>query len=131
MALSPLRNAVARPAPELAHSQAVALFRRICRSVPRICALYELPYTPAEVRHLVALHFKQNAGVRDPRVVQMLAAKGEMELIETENQWKQRPHLISLLQPTIMRKAAASELEPVDEDDFLERFCEGTVGSYR
>lgn len=54
--------------------------------MPRICALYELPFTPSEVRHLVNVHFKENAGVTDPRVVQMLVAKGEMELDETVKQ---------------------------------------------
>jgi NADH dehydrogenase (ubiquinone) 1 alpha subcomplex subunit 6 len=53
----------------------VALFRKMCREVPRTVTIYELPFTPSEVRHLVGLQFRNNMHIKDPRVVEMLLTK--------------------------------------------------------
>jgi NADH dehydrogenase (ubiquinone) 1 alpha subcomplex subunit 6 len=55
--------------------QVLGFYRRVCREVPRVVKIYELPLTPAEVRHLVGLHFRGNRAITDPRVVEMLLTK--------------------------------------------------------
>jgi hypothetical protein len=55
-------------------------------------------FSAARARDLVLRkYFRVNSGVTDPRVKEVLLAKGEMELKETLEQWKQKPHMIDLL----------------------------------
>jgi hypothetical protein len=73
-------------------SKVIGLFRRICRETPRVVKVYELPLTPAEVRHLVGLHFRGNKSVKDPRVVEMLLTKvWELQhTCESGSRWRGR-----------------------------------------
>lgn len=56
-------------------AKTLSLFRRMCRESAVVTKIYELPLTPAEVRHLVGLHFRANAGVTEPRIVESLLIK--------------------------------------------------------
>lgn len=76
---------------------AVALFRRMCKALPHVLNIYDMDMTPSEARHAIAGHFRKNSHVRDPRVVNLLIAKGQMELDETLLQYKQRSHLLDRL----------------------------------
>merc|ERR1719223_2150121 len=110
--------------------QVVSMFRKMCREASAVASLYDLPYTPSEVRHLVGLQFRRNGEVKDPRLVEMLLAKAEMELEESRNQWKQRPHLITLLNPTMLEDGAVDfdGKEAVERDDFVTRFLDNDLG---
>jgi len=66
--------------------QVVNLYRRMCREVPIIRTMYIIDETPAEIRHMVLLQFRKSSEATDPRILEMLVAKGEMELEETRNQ---------------------------------------------
>ena len=57
----------------------VQLYRTICRDVPKVCHIYDLPLTVFEVRHLVGLHFRRNASVTDPRLIEMMLTKVRRE----------------------------------------------------
>jgi len=74
-------------------------------------------YSSADARRLVLLnHFRKNAGVTDPRVIELMLDNGRMEIEETMQQWKQKPHIMALLEP---------EVQPVDpwEPEEYQRLC--------
>jgi len=60
--------------------------------------------------------FRKNAGVTDPRVIELLLDNGRMEIEETMQQWKQKPHIMAILEP---------EIEPVDpwEPEEFQKLC--------
>lgn len=80
----------------------VNLYRRMCREVIPVRTMYQIDETPGEVRHMVLLQFRQRQDVTDPRMIDTLIAKGEMELQEARQQWKQRGHLMALLKPDLV-----------------------------
>jgi hypothetical protein len=53
--------------------------------------------TARELHDSVRSMFEKNRDVSDPRVVAWLYRKGEMELAETVEIWKQKTHLLRLL----------------------------------
>lgn len=74
-------------------------------------------YSSADARRLVLLnHFRKNAGVTDPRVIELMLDNARMEIEETMQQWKQKPHIMALLEP---------EVQPVDpwEPEEYQRLC--------
>jgi len=114
VATGDLRSALAR--------RVVDLYRRMCREVVPIRTMYQIDETPAEIRHMTLLQFRKNADATDPRIIDMLLTRGEMELEEARNQWKQRGHLMALIKP---------ELPPadplLDAEEFYKRFLDGTL----
>lgn len=66
---------------------------------------------------MVNLLFKRNKAVQDPRVVDMMIVKAEMELEETLNQWKQRGHVLDLLEV----KDETSLVDPDKDVDLTRR----------
>ncbi|KAK1948523.1 NADH dehydrogenase [ubiquinone] 1 alpha subcomplex subunit 6 [Phytophthora citrophthora] len=93
-----LRVAAEKAAAASKSSPAVTLYRYITKQVPRVLTLYDIPMEPAEARLAVQALFRQHAEVKDPRVVDMLITKANMELEETLMQWKQKVHLMKLLE---------------------------------
>ena len=77
----------------------VQMYRQMCRDVPKVLVMYGLEQTVAEARHMLLLHFRKNAAVTDPRIVELMLARAQMEVEETMQQWKQKPHLMAILQP--------------------------------
>lgn len=100
----------------------VQLYSKMCRNAQVVITMYNLEHTPAEVRHMVLLQFRRHAGASDPRIIDMLIQRGEMELQEARNQWKQRGHLMAILQPEV---PAADPL--VDPEEFFRRFLDGSL----
>ncbi|OQR90841.1 hypothetical protein THRCLA_22508 [Thraustotheca clavata] len=76
---------------------AVTVYRHITKQVPRVLTLYDINMEPREARLAVQAFFRKNADVKDPRVIDMLISKANMELEETLMQWKQKSHLVTLL----------------------------------
>lgn len=109
----------------------VALFRKMCRAVPAVRTMYIIDESPAEIRGMLLLQFRRSGGAGgagggvgggDPRLLDMLLAKGEMELQEAMNQWKQRGHLMQLIKPEL---DAADPL--LDIGEHMARFADGSL----
>lgn len=81
-----------------ASSPAVTLYRYITKQVPRVLTLYDVSMEPVEARMAIQALFRQNADVKDPRIVDMLITKANMELEETLMLWKQKVHLMTLIE---------------------------------
>ncbi|RLN71287.1 hypothetical protein BBJ28_00023427 [Nothophytophthora sp. Chile5] len=106
-----------------AASPAVTLYRYITKQVPRVLTLYDIPMEPSEARLTVQALFRKHADVKDPRVVDMLITKANMELEETLMQWKQKVHLLQLLEQGEALRAAKPAADSVEES--LAKFYAG------
>uniref|UniRef100_K3W7P5 Complex 1 LYR protein domain-containing protein n=1 Tax=Globisporangium ultimum (strain ATCC 200006 / CBS 805.95 / DAOM BR144) TaxID=431595 RepID=K3W7P5_GLOUD len=105
-------------------SPAVTLYRYITKQVPRVLTLYDISMEPAEARLAVQALFRKHADVKDPRVVDMLITKANMELEETLMQWKQKVHLLTLLESgAALRADKKNDVKTVE--DSLANFYAG------
>lgn len=83
--------------------QVVSMFRKMCRDIPKVLVMYNLEQTPSEARHMLMLQFRK-AGAsapNDPRITEMMIDKARQEFEETMQQWKQKGHLMAILQPEL------------------------------
>ncbi|CAM9382850.1 unnamed protein product [Ectocarpus sp. 4 AP-2014] len=101
-------------------SPATQLYRAIAKEVPRILTIYDVDMDFAQARAAIALYFRKNGHLKDPRVVDALVMKGYMDLEETTMQYKQKTHLLRLLNPSAHNDAR------VVKDDFMDKFMAGT-----
>jgi len=84
--------------------------------------MYGLEHSAPEVRRAVLLQFRKHAHVTEPRILESLLARAAMEREETVNQWKQKGHLLAILQPDETPADAW-----LDEDEFFRRFLDGSI----
>ncbi|KAG1732686.1 NdufA6 NADH-ubiquinone oxidoreductase 14.8 kDa subunit [Suillus paluster] len=98
-----------------ARLRVIDLYRGWVRAAPEICTLYALSVTPAYVRHCIRQKFEQNRHVTDPRAIEVLLLKGQQELQETVNCWKQTDHIYGILLKNQERP----------QRTFLQKFYEG------
>lgn len=102
-----------------ARTRVVDLYRAWIRGAPEVVEMYALPVTPAYVRHCIRQKFEANRHVTDLRAIDVLILKGQQELQETLNCWKQPDHVMGiLLTPTArpQRSFMQKFLEGRDED---------------
>lgn len=87
--------------------------------------IYDIDIPQKEARSAIAFHFRKHASLRDGKVVGLLLAKGYMELEETLMQWKQKTHLMRILEPTELSAAGSAApltvrerlIRGIEEDD--------------
>lgn len=101
---------------------AVQLYRHITKQVPRVLTLYDINMEPSDARKAIQNLFRQHAHVKDPRAIDMLVTKAHMEMEETLMQWKQKTHLLTLLEEALPDPKTAGMSE---SDLKLQRFFAG------
>lgn len=102
----------------------LSLFREMCRETPRMIALYELEHTPEEMRRVINLLFKRHAGISDPRLIELQIFRGEQEMEETLKQYKQRGHVIDMLNLDKYMGSPAQGVSQLDNQAWLARICD-------
>lgn len=100
-----------------ARRSALKLYRDICKEVPHLTNLFDLPLSHHETRRRVAVMFRKNEQLQDPRTVNLMVSRGYMELEECLAQFKQKPHIEQILDDN-------KSVHP-EESDFLEDFFSG------
>ncbi|KAI9594395.1 hypothetical protein BDF19DRAFT_423486 [Syncephalis fuscata] len=96
--------------------KALRLYRQWQLAAPTIVGSYQLDVPVPVLRAKIRQEFERHREVTDPRVADILIHKGNVELEETMNMWKQPAQLLYALW--------REEQEPKPQD-FLSRFYEG------
>lgn len=91
--------------------------------------IYDIDMPLKQARSAVNWHFRKHAYLKDGRVIGLLLAKGYMELEETLMQWKQRTHLLRVLDPMEL-KQEQNNISPrekfllgVEDDEDTNQLC--------
>ncbi|KAG2151116.1 NdufA6 NADH-ubiquinone oxidoreductase 14.8 kDa subunit [Suillus bovinus] len=82
---------------------------------PEICSIYALNITPNYLRQSIRQKFEENRHVTDQRAIEVLLLKGQQELQETLNCWKQPDHIYGIMLQNRQRP----------QRTFLQKFYEG------
>nr|XP_053648799.1 NADH dehydrogenase [ubiquinone] 1 alpha subcomplex subunit 6-like [Cherax quadricarinatus] len=98
-----------------ARKRVLNLYKAWYRQVPYIVMDYDIPKTTEQCRQKLREEFEKNRHVQDIRVIDMLVIKGQMELKETVEVWKQKHGLMSYWRDSV---------EPRPKD-FLSKFLDG------
>ena len=98
-----------------ARKQVLRLYQMWVREIPRIQKYHDLEYTRSACILKLREKFRENAHVRDPRVIDLLVFKGRLELDECIYVWKQRTHILKYFEDTQRRPATR----------FMDRFNQG------
>ena len=81
-----------------AASRSITLYRKFLRAVPYVKTINDLPHTHSEIRGAVNYNFRKNLDVTDASVVDLLVFKGTTELEEIMMQYKQRSHIMRIIE---------------------------------
>ncbi|XP_069122716.1 NADH dehydrogenase [ubiquinone] 1 alpha subcomplex subunit 6-like [Argopecten irradians] len=92
------------------------LYRAWYRQLPYIVTNFHIPLTTTQCKSRLRNQFNKNKGLSDLRVIDMMIIKGQMDLMETVNNWKQRNHVMQLFDDFS---------ETSKSKDFLAKFYEG------
>ncbi|GLV32636.1 NADH dehydrogenase (ubiquinone) B14 subunit [Carabus blaptoides fortunei] len=98
-----------------AKKRALNLYKAWYRQIPYIVTDYDIPKTADQCREKLREEFLKNSHVTDIRVIDMLVIKGQMELKETVEIWKQKGHIMTYFKDSLEPKST----------DFLSKFFTG------
>ncbi|KAK2192404.1 hypothetical protein NP493_30g04028 [Ridgeia piscesae] len=99
-----------------ARRRVLNLYKAWYRQIPYVVLNYEIPgVTVKDGRVKLREMFMKNKHVTDLRAIDFLVIRGQMELVETVNIWKQKNHIMTWFKDTWNPKPA----------DFLSKFYEG------
>ncbi|CAG5118139.1 unnamed protein product [Candidula unifasciata] len=98
-----------------ARRRVLNLYKAWYRQIPYTVKDFYIPITIEQGRAKVREMFLKNKHVTDIRIIDMLVIKGQMELVETANLWKQPNHVMMYFKDTVKPKPT----------DFLSKFYEG------
>ncbi|XP_018021605.1 NADH dehydrogenase [ubiquinone] 1 alpha subcomplex subunit 6 [Hyalella azteca] len=98
-----------------ARTRVINLYKAWYRQIPQIAIDYDLPKTQSECKKKLKEMFMKNKDVKDIRIIDALVIKGQMELKETVQVWKQKHGIMAFWAPTV---------EPKPKD-FMGKFLDG------
>uniref|UniRef100_A0A6U4J7G0 NADH dehydrogenase [ubiquinone] 1 alpha subcomplex subunit 6 n=2 Tax=Hemiselmis andersenii TaxID=464988 RepID=A0A6U4J7G0_HEMAN len=109
------------------------LYRHVQKSVPYLLHQFAIDEPASAVRANIKREFLKHGGAGDnldPKIVNMLVFKGQMELDEALAQWKTRTHILKYVYDVVYKPhLARSKLEEVplastvrEESEFVKRF---------
>jgi len=99
-----------------ARRRVLNLYKAWYRQIPYIMLNYDIPLQEKECKSTLRNIFLKNKYVTDLRAIDLLVMKGQMELVETVNIWKQKTHIMRYF------KDVTKEEKPTD---FLSKFYDG------
>ena len=107
-----------------ASKRALQLYRNVLKATPKVKTVFDVDMPLTEMRRAITWHFRKSAHIKDPRIVDMLVVKGEMDLEETLMQYKQKPHLMRILEdPRMLNERGEGQNSlSTGESDFLKKF---------
>jgi NADH dehydrogenase (ubiquinone) 1 alpha subcomplex subunit 6 len=105
-----LRALVKNSKAQTSGQSVVHLYRAMIKELPRVMTIYDIDMPLKQARSAVTYHFRKHGNLKDGRVVGLLLAKGYMELEETLMQWKQKTHLMRVLDPLELKTDAIQKL---------------------
>ena len=107
-----------------ASSRALKLYRNVLKATPKVKTVFDVDMPLPEMRRAITWHFRKSAHIQDPRIVDMLVVKREMDLEETLMQYKQKPHLMRILEDPrmIQENNEVNNSLNTGESDFLKKF---------
>ncbi|GAB1599804.1 NADH dehydrogenase [ubiquinone] 1 alpha subcomplex subunit 6-like [Argonauta hians] len=91
------------------------LYKAWYRHLPYLVRDYDIPLTVGECKSKLRELFLKNQHVTDLRTIDLLVIKGQMELVETMEVWKQRHHIMKFFRDS----------ENPRPTDFLSKFYDG------
>ncbi|NP_001164372.1 NADH dehydrogenase [ubiquinone] 1 alpha subcomplex subunit 6 isoform X1 [Nasonia vitripennis] len=91
------------------------LYRAWVRQIPFILQDYEIPKSDKDLKEKIRGEFMKHANIKDIRVIDMLVIKGQMELKEVAERWKNKGTLMFYFKDTVEPKPT----------DFLSKFMSG------
>ncbi|KAH8405508.1 hypothetical protein KR215_001491 [Drosophila sulfurigaster] len=100
---------------EEARKRALNLYKAWYRQIPYIVMDYDIPVSVEQCREKLREQFIKNRNVTDIRVIDMLVIKGQMELKESVEIWKQKGHIMRYWK----------ESQDPKPTDFLSKFIQG------
>ncbi|XP_018568423.1 NADH dehydrogenase [ubiquinone] 1 alpha subcomplex subunit 6 [Anoplophora glabripennis] len=100
---------------EEARKRVLNLYKAWHRQLPYIVKQYDIPKNVEQCRNKLREEFTKFDNIKDIRVIDMLVIKGQMELKEVVNMWKQKGHVMSYFKDTV---------EPKPQD-FISKFLSG------
>ncbi|XP_077290542.1 NADH dehydrogenase (ubiquinone) B14 subunit [Arctopsyche grandis] len=102
--------------PAEARRRVISLYKAWYRQIPVIVKHFDIPKSESQCKDKLREMFATHQDVKDLRVIDMLVIKGQMELKETVNVWKQKGHLMTYWHES---------REPKPKD-FLSKFFNGS-----
>ncbi|XP_071455158.1 NADH dehydrogenase [ubiquinone] 1 alpha subcomplex subunit 6 [Hetaerina americana] len=100
---------------EEARKRVLNLYKAWYRHIPYLVLDFDIPKSIPQCREKLREEFMKHQHVTDIRVIDMLVIKGQMELKEVANKWKQKGHIMTYFKDTIEPKPT----------DFLSKFFAG------
>merc|ERR1712002_162959 len=98
-----------------ARRRVLNLYRAWYRQIPYIVLDYDFPKTKEQCREKLREEFEKHRHVQDIRTIDMLVIKGQMELKETVEIWKQKHGIMAYWRDSV---------DPRPKD-FLSKFLDG------